>query len=200
VPIDGLTAYAHVADVQRSIDFYRRLGLEPRNRHESGGKLVWAFVVAAAADNPAGAGARLMLARARGGLDPSAQGVLFYCWTPDVRRLHDELVAAGVEAGEVEHPFYMPSGEFRVVDPDATSCSSDNRTPRARPRSRLSSAPEPKTPSWACSGKSHERERRGRLPRSPLLYSCTVAGVVAGNGRKLPGHYGSAVTTSSRPR
>ncbi len=35
-----------------------------------------------------------------------------------MRRLHDELVAAGVEAGEVEHPFYMPSGEFRVVDPD----------------------------------------------------------------------------------
>ena len=76
MPVDGLTAYGHVADVQRSIDFYRRLGLEPRNRHESGGKLVWAFVVAAA-DNPAGAGARLMPALADGAIDPSAQGVLW---------------------------------------------------------------------------------------------------------------------------
>ena len=30
VPVDALTPYAHVADVQRSIDFYRRLGLEVR--------------------------------------------------------------------------------------------------------------------------------------------------------------------------
>jgi len=44
MPIDALTPYAHVADVQRSVDFYRRLGLEVQNTHEEGGRLVWAFV------------------------------------------------------------------------------------------------------------------------------------------------------------
>jgi hypothetical protein len=40
VPIEGLTAYAHVADVRRSIDFSRHLGLEVRNTHEEDGTLV----------------------------------------------------------------------------------------------------------------------------------------------------------------
>ena len=63
-------------------------------------------------------GARLMLALADEPVDPQQQAVLFYCWTPDVRALQSELRAGGVEAGEIEHPFYMPAGEIRVVDPD----------------------------------------------------------------------------------
>ena len=115
--IHGLTAYAHVADVQRSVDFYRRLGLEPRSSHEEDGTLVWAFVTTPAAD-PHEAGARLMLALADGPFDASQQAVLFYCWSPDVRALRDELRQAGIAAGEIEHPFYMPAGQFRVIDPD----------------------------------------------------------------------------------
>jgi catechol 2,3-dioxygenase-like lactoylglutathione lyase family enzyme len=115
--IDGLTAYAHVADVQRSIEFYRHFGLEVQNRHESGGTLVWAFVTCPS-DNPHDAGARLMLALADGPLDAASQAVLFYCWTPDVQGLHDQLAAAGVEVEDVKHPFYMSAGEFRAVDPD----------------------------------------------------------------------------------
>jgi catechol 2,3-dioxygenase-like lactoylglutathione lyase family enzyme len=117
MPIDGLTAYAHVADVQRSIDFYRLLGLEVRNSHEHGGQLVWAFVASPAA-NPNDAGARLMLALADGPVAAADQAVLFYCWTPDVQGLRDALQAAGNEVGEIEHPFYMQSGEFRLTDPD----------------------------------------------------------------------------------
>ena len=117
VAIDGLTAYAHVTDVQRSIDFYRHLGLEMRNSHEHDGRLVWAFVTSPAED-PEDAGARLMLALADGPVDASQQAVLFYCWSPDVRALRDELLSAGIAADELEHPFYMPAGEFRVIDPD----------------------------------------------------------------------------------
>jgi catechol 2,3-dioxygenase-like lactoylglutathione lyase family enzyme len=117
VPIHGLTPYAHVGDVQRSVDFYRRLGLEVRNSHEEEELLVWAFVTSAAAD-PNDAGARLMLALADSPVDASQQGVLFYCWAPDVRALHAELQDEGVAVGEIECPFYMPAGEFRVVDPD----------------------------------------------------------------------------------
>ena len=117
VPIDALTAYAHVSDVRRSVEFYRRLGLEVDSSYESDGKLVWALV-ARAADTSGDARARLMLALASGPVDAAMQAVLFYCWTPDIQQLHDELAAAGVEVGEVTRPFYMPAGEFRVEDPD----------------------------------------------------------------------------------
>jgi catechol 2,3-dioxygenase-like lactoylglutathione lyase family enzyme len=117
MPIDGLTAYAHVSEVQRSVDFYRLLGLELRNSYEDGGKLAWAFV-ASAADQPNDAKARLMLAQASGPVDASQQEVLCYCWTPDVRALQAELAQAGVEVGPIGHPFYMPAGEFRIEDPD----------------------------------------------------------------------------------
>jgi catechol 2,3-dioxygenase-like lactoylglutathione lyase family enzyme len=116
VPIEALTAYAHVADVQRSVDFYRLLGLEVQSRHESEGQLVWALV--ARAGTPGDGDAKLMLARASGPVDAGSQAVLFYCWTADVVALHLELAAASVEVGELTHPFYMPAGEFRVEDPD----------------------------------------------------------------------------------
>jgi catechol 2,3-dioxygenase-like lactoylglutathione lyase family enzyme len=117
VPVDALTPYVHVADVQRSIDFYRRLGLVERNRHEEDGRLVWAFVTGPA-DDPNEAKARLMLGLADEPVDASAQGVLFYCWAPDVHALHAELEAEGIDVGPVERPFYMRAGEFSLVDPD----------------------------------------------------------------------------------
>jgi catechol 2,3-dioxygenase-like lactoylglutathione lyase family enzyme len=117
VAIDGLTPYAHVADVPRSVAFYRRLGLEVRNTHELDGRLVWAYL-AGPSPEPNDSGARLMLAQGDGPVDPEQQAVLFYCWSPDVRALRDALLAAGVDVGEIHHPFYMPAGEFRVADPD----------------------------------------------------------------------------------
>jgi hypothetical protein len=58
------------------------------------------------------------VAQADGAVDPSQQAVLSYCWSRDVEGLHAELRRAGIVAGEIEHPFYMPAGEFRVADPD----------------------------------------------------------------------------------
>jgi hypothetical protein len=59
-----------------------------------------------------------MVALADRAIDPSQQAVLFCCWSRDVGALHAELRDAGIFVGEIEHPFYMPAGEFRVVDPD----------------------------------------------------------------------------------
>jgi catechol 2,3-dioxygenase-like lactoylglutathione lyase family enzyme len=114
--LTGLWAYAHVSDVRRSLEFYAQLGLEVRNTHEEDGTLVWAFVTSSS--NPEEAWARLMLALTDEPVDPGAQGVLFYCWTSDARRLHAKLRGGGIDVGEIEYPFYMPAGEFRVVDPD----------------------------------------------------------------------------------
>ena len=117
MPIDALTAYAHVVDVSRSVEFYRHLGLEVQSSFESDGKVVWALV-ARPEDSRAGSGARLMLALANGPIDAANQAVLFYCWAPDVHGLHDQLAAVGLDVGDVKHPSYMPAGEFRVSDPD----------------------------------------------------------------------------------
>jgi catechol 2,3-dioxygenase-like lactoylglutathione lyase family enzyme len=117
VPIDALTAYAHVADVARSVAFYRHLGLELESSYEADGKLVWALV-ARPGDAADGSRARLMLALASGPVDAGNQAVLFYCWTSDVEGLHDQLTAADVEVGEVTHPPHMRAGEFRAEDPD----------------------------------------------------------------------------------
>jgi len=110
VPIEALIAYAHVESVDRSVAFYRRLGLEVENTHTFEDRLVWAFMEHG--------DAKLMLALADGPIEAGDQAVLFYCWTPDVEALHDELAAAGLDVGPVTHPFYMPAGEFRLEDPD----------------------------------------------------------------------------------
>jgi len=74
--LGALTPYAHVADVQRSVDFYRLLGLELGNSYREDGRLVWAFVTSAA-EEPNAARARLMLALADEPVVPSQQAVLF---------------------------------------------------------------------------------------------------------------------------
>jgi len=117
VPIHSLTPYAHVADIHRSIAFYRRLDLEVQNTHSDDGVLAWAFLSTPTPDRRV-AGARLMVAAADEPIDASNQAVLFYCWTDDARGLRAELESAGIDVGEIEHPFYMRAGEFEVVDPD----------------------------------------------------------------------------------
>ena len=103
--LTALWPYAHVADVQQSVDWYGRLGLEVWNTHEDGDRLVWAFV----GHESAG----IMLALASGPIDRKQQAVLFYCWAEDVRALRDQL-----GEGVVSEPFYMPAGELRLEDPD----------------------------------------------------------------------------------
>jgi hypothetical protein len=51
-------------------------------------------------------------------VDREKQAVLFYLYCDDVHGFRSELLAAGVEAGPVQCPFYAPRGEFRVTDPD----------------------------------------------------------------------------------
>jgi hypothetical protein len=67
VPIDALTAYAHVEDVPRSIEFYRRLGLDVENTHTVEGRLVWALLTRGEA--------RLMVALGEGPIDAANQAV-----------------------------------------------------------------------------------------------------------------------------
>lgn len=107
--------YAHVGDVTRSIDFYRRLGFTVGNTFVPEGETVpsWAWLESG--------NAKLMVAKADGPLQPDAEGVLFYLYFDDVAAARSALESGGIRVGPMKHPFYAPDGEFRVVDPDGYS-------------------------------------------------------------------------------
>lgn len=109
------TSLLHVASIERSIPFYERLGFElvDTDRCEPIG---WARLHCE--------GGALMFVRDPGDgppIAPESQTVLFYLYTPELSRLREQLVAAGVEVSEIHHPFYMPSGEVSLRDPDGYS-------------------------------------------------------------------------------
>jgi len=110
LPLRGLVPMAHVADVARSIEFYRQLGFNTRNTLQHDGHMRWAWM-----ENGK---AHLMLARSSGPINAEGQAVLFYLYAPDVAAYRAELMEGGVRVGLLTYPTYMPEGEFRVHDPD----------------------------------------------------------------------------------
>ena len=109
-PVSGLVPFVHVADVGRSVAFYRLLGLELRDTYEPEERLVWASM--------AQESAAVMLARAEAAVDPRAQSVLFYLYARDLVGLRDHLVACGLTPGEIVDGSPGPKQEMRVTDPD----------------------------------------------------------------------------------
>jgi hypothetical protein len=59
--VGDLVPFVHVTGVPRSVDFYRLLGLEPRETYEDEGRVVWASM--------AHASAALMLAEGEAPID-----------------------------------------------------------------------------------------------------------------------------------
>lgn len=110
--IRSVVAMVPVADVTRSIAFYRRLGFRVDNTFTPDGQTApsWAWL--------AGGGGSLMLTCSEAALPPSAARVLFYLYSDDVSKKHAELTAEGIAVGPICRPFYAPQGEFEVVDPD----------------------------------------------------------------------------------
>ncbi len=125
---------AHVADVDRSVEFYTLLGFNCDSR----------FCIHDGITNFASLSsgkASIMLVRADAPLVPGHEGVIFYMYSPDVMALRMHLLKNGlVDGGKPpseyktgEHPepfpgamtvfrpsfpFYMSEGEIRIHDPD----------------------------------------------------------------------------------
>ena|SRR5947209_6130981 len=109
--LTGLIPMAHVANVQRSVDFYKLMGMELRGSLKAGsGAFQWAHISCGNAD--------LMLTRASEPVIPSQQAVLFYLYSPNLIALREHLIAAGVSVSPITYPAYMAKGEIRVEDPD----------------------------------------------------------------------------------
>jgi catechol 2,3-dioxygenase-like lactoylglutathione lyase family enzyme len=116
-PVSGLVPMLHVADVDRSAEFYRSLGFEIGNYVPTTGPMHWAWLyVPKAADWKRAP--NLMVTRSDCPIDASAQEVLFYLYAADLKSLRSALLAKGIEVGQVSYPEYLPNGEFRVQDPD----------------------------------------------------------------------------------
>ena len=109
-PLRGLVPMAHVADVQRSIDFYAKLGFRVESTFAPGGQLSWAWLHSGQA--------HLMVTRSARPMNPDAQDVLFYLYARKVVEYREQLAAQGVTVGPLTHPAYMKAGEFPVSDPD----------------------------------------------------------------------------------
>jgi predicted enzyme related to lactoylglutathione lyase len=108
----SLVAYAHVADVERSMAFYADLGFTVQNTVVPQGRTtpVWALLVSDKAT--------LMVGLASGPIDHTQQAVLFYLYFDNIKETRAELVSLGRTPGEIKYPFYMPGGECRLEDPD----------------------------------------------------------------------------------
>jgi hypothetical protein len=135
IPVHRVVPFAHVADVQASLDFYSLLGFAAvSTQPDHAGALAWAW---AQSVNPKTvlAPAAIMFARASGPINPAEQAVLFYMHCRNVGALRVHLLASGVRDGgafasaqhsppvcrmafSITHPPYMQEGELRVHDPD----------------------------------------------------------------------------------
>lgn len=117
-PISGLVPMIHVLDMQRSVAFYRLLGFEIGNYvPREGGPMHWCWLYAPKAPSWK-RGPNLMLTQSPCAIDVEAQEVLFYLYATDLPGLRERLLAAGINAGTISYPDYLPEGEFRVGDPD----------------------------------------------------------------------------------
>jgi catechol 2,3-dioxygenase-like lactoylglutathione lyase family enzyme len=116
-PISGLVPMIHVADMERSVTFYRRLGFEIGNRVPKTGPIGWAWLYTPSAPDWKRA-PNLMLTCSERPIDAGAQDVLFYLYARDLEGLRRDLLAQGVVVSAVTYPEYLPDGECRVEDPD----------------------------------------------------------------------------------
>lgn len=107
-----LTPMAFVANVARSIAFYEQLGFAVGDTFtpDDTSEPDWAGL--------SSGDAHLMLTTARDPIVAEQQAILFYLYVDDVAETREVLVAAGLQPGPIETPFYAPRGEFRLADPD----------------------------------------------------------------------------------
>ena len=103
------TPMLHVAEIERSIRFYELLGFELIDTDRCT-PLGWARMHCE--------GGAVMFLRAEEPVNPRAQSILFYMYTPDLKALRESLLSSGVHVPPIHHPPYMPSGEICVADPD----------------------------------------------------------------------------------
>jgi ketosteroid isomerase-like protein len=110
--ISRLIPFVHVTDVERSIAWYGHLGFVVTGIFTPADRLNWANLVSGDAE--------LMLQRVFGRMsDPGA--IVLWLYSNDLAVLRDQLVAAGVSAGEIVDGTPGPRQQMELTDPDGYS-------------------------------------------------------------------------------
>jgi catechol 2,3-dioxygenase-like lactoylglutathione lyase family enzyme len=108
--VNRLVPFVRVVDVERSVEFYRHLGFSVQDVAKYKERLSWASLQSGDAE--------IMLEGTYGPSDPDHQRVQFYLYSHDLTALREQLLTAGIEAGEIEDGSPGPREEMRVKDPD----------------------------------------------------------------------------------
>jgi catechol 2,3-dioxygenase-like lactoylglutathione lyase family enzyme len=108
--VRGLIPFVHVDDVERSIAFYHHLGFIVESVYKYRGTAVWAELRSE--------GAELMVSTDGDAIDPAGQGVLFYLYSANLSALREQLLAGGIQAGEILDGSPGPRQEMHITDPD----------------------------------------------------------------------------------
>ena len=104
------TPMLHVADVIRSICFYKLLGFDLIDTDGPATCLEWARMHCE--------GGAVMFLLAEEPVDASVQSILLAMYTPDLPALREHLLDNGVDVPPITYPGYMPSGQITLRDPD----------------------------------------------------------------------------------
>ena len=108
--VQRLVPFVRVVDVEDSVAFYRHLGFSLEEQAKYRDRLSWAKLRSGDAEN--------MFEGTYGPSDPDRQRVLFYLYSHDLAALRAQLLAVGIDAGEIEDGSPGPREEMRVIDPD----------------------------------------------------------------------------------
>jgi uncharacterized glyoxalase superfamily protein PhnB len=107
--VESLIPFVHVRDVGRSIAFYYHLGFVVTSVYKYRGSPAWAELRSE--------GALLMLSTGEP-IDQADQGILFYLYSNNLAALRRQLLAAGIDAGEIVDGTPGPREQLQVTDPD----------------------------------------------------------------------------------
>lgn len=107
--VNGLIPFVHVRSVERSIAFYYHLGFVVTSIYTYRGTPAWAEL--------SSDGAVLMVTTGDP-VDQVGQGILFYLYSDDLAALREQLLAAGLDVGEIADGTPGPREEMELVDPD----------------------------------------------------------------------------------
>ncbi len=108
--INRLVPFVRVVDVEASVTFYSHLGFTAQDTAKYKDRLSWASLHSGDAE--------IMFEGTYGPSDPDHQRVQFYLYSHDLAALRDQLLAAGIDAGEIKDGTPGPREEMRVTDPD----------------------------------------------------------------------------------
>jgi len=108
--VNRLVPFVRVVDVERSVAFYRQLGFTVQEEAKYRDRLSWALLQSERAE--------IMFEGTNPPIDPDRQRVQFYLYSEGLAALRDQLIAAGIDAGQIEDGSPGPSEEMRVTDPD----------------------------------------------------------------------------------